>query len=78
MPKVKQIIMRKVGTSTHLAIPPEFLKANHLEAGDAAFWMQDPNGDIRLRFMKTSVIAELARNGALPPKVSASVMEATL
>ena len=56
---VFHIILRRVNRQTmRLAVPAQYVRDHGLQEGDHCTWIVAPNGDVRLKFVKTTELAE--------------------
>jgi hypothetical protein len=56
------VILRRINNTLRVSLPSTYVKEHELRPGDQALFIPEPNGDVRLRFVKMTTLEELAES----------------
>jgi antitoxin component of MazEF toxin-antitoxin module len=55
---MEQVIIRRVGPSLYIRVPPSYLKAKNLKPGDSFFWIPREGG-VTLKIVTPEMVGEI-------------------
>jgi hypothetical protein len=55
---MEQVVIRRVGPSLYIRVPPSYLRANGLKPGDSFFWIPREGG-ATLKIVTAEIVGEI-------------------